>query len=46
MRWTGRCEEGRSAENGRGDGQGDVKKEDHLRAGDETDRAMWRRKIS
>ena len=33
-------------ESERGDGQGDVEKEDQLRAGEETDRAMWRRKIS
>ena len=44
-RWTGRCGEGRSAESGPGDGQGDVEKEDQLRAGQETDMAMWRRKI-
>ena len=31
---------------GPGDGQGDVEKEDQLRMGEETDRAMWRRKIS
>ena len=30
----------------RGDGQGDVEKEDQLRVGEETDGAMWRRKIS
>ena len=45
-RRTGRCGEGRSAESGQGDGQGDVEKEDQLRVGEETDRAMWRRKIS
>ena len=45
-RRTGRCGEGRSTESGRGDGQGDVEKEDQLRVGEEMDRAMWRRKIS
>ena len=44
-RRAGRCGEGRSAESGRGDGQGDVEKEDQLRADEETGRAMWRRKI-
>ena len=34
------------AESGRGDGQGDVEKEDQLRAGEKTDRTMWRRKIN
>ena len=33
-------------ESGRGDEQGNMEKEDQLRAGEETDRAMWRRKIS
>ena len=34
------------AESGQGGGQGDVEKEDQLRVGKETDRTMWRRKIS
>ena len=46
MRRTGRCGEGRSAENGRGDEQGDVEKEYQLRTGEETNRVMWRRKMS